>query len=218
MKDCSRHLKEAIELNTERLLLYAKLSGGETIPYSKKLIWYEQLALKGAWIFDQLGKRYQQKGIDYMKNEFVEMATASPFYEQYPAGIDFAKPLELLHFTSFMKQAKQLNKQQQFEQLVELCNMRLHQLEKQTHVYCMVRHLIESIRRMAFLIPTYEAPCEAQQLKSPMVYSQFLIRLQLMMLPKSAVFDIAIAPIQQQNIPFLYQDLPPISLGDGLLL
>jgi len=56
MNDCSRHLKEAIDLNTIRSPLYAKLSNGDTIPFSEQLIRYEKLALQGAWIFDWIGE------------------------------------------------------------------------------------------------------------------------------------------------------------------
>jgi len=192
--------------------LYAKLSNGQTTPFSKKLIRSEKFALSGAWIFDRIGDKYQRKDIAYMKNEFVEMSMVADFSPQYPDGIDFNLPLRKINLEAFCKLAKQLNAQKQFNQLVQHCTTTLEELVSQSHVYCMVRHLIESIRRVAFFIPVYEQQCKTLNIKAPTVCSQRLIWLHIIALPESEKFDIAVSSIQNKNIPFIYQDLPHIPI------
>lgn len=76
----------------------------------------------------------------------------------------------------------------------------------------MLRHLIESLGRTAYLIAQQEKLCMQLRLKAPIWYSFTLIRLHLLALKKAAQFDEAIAPIQNKGLPFIYQDLPHIEI------
>ena len=212
MQDLSRHLKEAIEINTDRMPRYAELSEGKTIPFSKKLIRYERLSLWGAWIFDRIGDKYQRQGIPYMKSEFVEMSLTPDFSPNYPEDIDYRLPLQRIDLQAFSKNLKNQIKHSDFEGIVNSSNEVLHDLEQQPHVYCMLRHIIESLRRIAFLIPIHEAKCENLKIKPPTSWSAFLIRTHRWTLNQSVKLDEAIAPIQQSGIPILFQDLPHINL------
>ena len=195
--------------------LYAKLSSGETIPYSKQLIRYEKLTLLGAKIFDGIGKRYQAKGIPYMENEFVDMSSVPDFSLHYPEGIEYYKAISLISFEMFIKTIKQMNKNEEYLDLYDHSKEMLQILESQSHVYCMVRHLIESMARIASLIPYYEQRCEILKKKPPTRYSKFLISAHLAIFNKCEKMDIAVAAIQNRNIPFLYQDLPHIPLDNN---
>ena len=86
-------------------------------------------------------------------------------------------------------------------------------MEMQKHYYCMLRHIIESIRRIAFLIPMHEQRAKELQIKAPTAYSFFLLKTHRWVLSESKKLDEAIVPIQQDGIPFLFQDLPHIGLN-----
>ena len=212
MKDLSRHLKEAIDLNTERMPLYGKLTDGVSVKYSKRLIFYERLALSGAWIFDRVGDRLQGKGVPYMKAEFVEMALTPKFSETYPAHIDYEKSLQQVDVRPFKKQIKEQTNKRDFNAVVHTCHHFLEGLNQQPHVYCMLRHLIESLGRIAFMIPVHQEKCASLNLKFPIRYSIFLLHTHRLMLNQAINFDEDIAQIQNKGIPFLYQDLPPIDI------
>ena len=93
MQNFSRHLKEAICLNLERMPRYAALTGDKSIPFSKKLIRSEKTALLGSWIFDSIGDKLQAKGVPYMKEEFVEISLVHDFSAHYPKEINFEFPV-----------------------------------------------------------------------------------------------------------------------------
>lgn len=212
MQDLSRHLRAAIEINTNRLTLYAKLSDGKTIPFSKRLIWYEKIALKGAWFFDNIGDKLQNKGIPYLKAEFVEMNEVSDFSATYPIHINYKQGLEKVNIKQYYQFLKQVLKVKNTTVIVEVCKTILQELAEQLHVYCMLRHLIESLGRTAYLIPQQEELCMQLKLKAPTWYSFTLMRLHLLALKKAVQFDEAIAPIQNKGLPFIHQDLPHIEI------
>lgn len=212
MQDLSRHLKEAIAINTERLPPYASLSDGASIPFSKKMIRYEKLSLWGAWYFDWIGDYYQERGIPYMKSEFIEMSLTPDFSPYYPPDIDFTKPLKPINIQPFSKTLKTLIRQKDYEKMVDVCHQVLHDLAEQPHVYCMLRHIVESFRRIAYLIPFHEANCQKLQIKAPTGYSIFLLKTHRWVLGQSKKMDEAIAPIQLAGVPILFQDLPHIDL------
>ena len=212
MQDLSRHLRAAIEINSNRMPLYAKLSDGKTIPFSKRLIWYEKIALKGAWFFDNIGDKLQNKGIPYLKAEFVEMNEVPDFSATYPTHINYKQGLEKVNIKQYYQFLKQALKAKNTTVIVEVCETILQELAEQPHVYCMLRHLIESIGRTAYLIPQQEKLCNQLKIKSPTLYSATLMRLHLWFLSEAAKFDETIAPIQNTGLPFIYQDLPHIEI------
>lgn len=212
MQDLTRHLQEAIEINTRRMPLYAKLSYGKTLPFSKKLIRYEKLALRAAWLFDRIGDKLQHNGIPYLKAEFVEMDEIAGFSETYPAQIKFKNNLIKVNAKKYNQALKQAMKSKNINLMVDISEKILKELDEQAHLYCMLRHLIESFGRIAFLIPQHEKLCAQLKLQSPTSYSYFLLKTHLLALKEAAKFDEAVAPIQNTGLPFIYQDLPSIKM------
>lgn len=219
MQDLSRHLKEAIALNLERMPLYADLSDGKTLPFSKKLIRSEKTLLYGAWIFDRIGDRLQEKGVPYLKDEFVEMATVPTFNPKYPAEVDYRTPIQLIDTEALMLALKKHIRTRDFEKLHTKCVTFLKtKLSEQTHVYCMLRHLLESMALISALVPVQADRCQKLGLKAPTAYSILLLHGHYWQLNKAKKMDEKVAPIQQSGIPFLFQDLPGIAIYGRQLL
>jgi hypothetical protein len=204
------HIKEAISLNKERLPLYAALTNGESARYSKKLIRQEQLALVMAMYIDARALKFQKHGINILEKEFVSMSKVPAFSPVYPPGIDHTKPLRKTEIHSFKDALKKLNASFDFVALCKLCREMIHEMADQPHVYCMYRHLLESVCRIAhFAGGTVESALNAG-MRSPAKLYRLLIGLHILMLQQAIEFDEQVAFIQVSGVPFLYQDLPSI--------
>lgn len=206
------HLLEAIALNKERLPKYARLSDGKSIRFSKKLIRYERLSIPSALVFDYIGTRFQKRGIPFIKEEFIDMSFTPEFKDTFPAGIHNEEQLILIDTTDLNKKLKVLTKQKQWETIVSTCNDFLDQLEKQPQYYCMLKHLIESLRRTAYLAPKHDKLAKEKGIKSPIKYSTLLLKSHLFLIKTCKKLDEDCAFLHHQGIPFIYQDVPPIGL------
>ncbi len=212
MKEMTQHLKEAIEINTERMPLYARLTNNKSIPFSKKLIRLERVTLLPAWYFDRKGDQLQQKGVPFIKEEFIDMALTPSFSETFPEGIPFQQKLQPTKVSPYKKEIHRLIGIKDYQGLVDISKEWLEELSSQPHVYCMLRHLIESMRRVAFLAPLHIKKCNSLQIPPPIWHIQLLLKIHLWSLKESAKADEQVAFIQNQGVPFIYQDVPPIDL------
>ena len=215
MQDFKRHIKEAINLNKDRLPQYAALTNNQSIPFSKRLINYEKLILSSAWLVDFIGDRYQTKGLPFVKEEFIDMESTNAFSATFPKHIDFQKPLIPYDFSFFSKVIKSAISNKSSEKIVEICNAVLLDLQSQAHVYNMTRHIIESLRRIAYLIPFHQLKAQELKIKPPTSYSWMFIKSHLYLLSRSINFDEKVSFIQEKGIPFIWQDLPSIDVKSG---
>ena len=215
MKDFRRHIKDAITLNEKRLPLYAQLTDNQSIPFSKQLIKYERFILMTAGIVDFIGDSFQKKGIPFIKAEFVEMSQVRNFAESFPEGIDFTTKLLELDFKKFKSQLKMAISSKDTEQVITVCNEILMILSNQSHLYNMSRHLIESIRRVAYLIPLHQSKAHKIGVKPPSFYAWILIKSHIILLNQSKTFDEQVAFIQEGGVPFIWQDLPTIGMENS---
>lgn len=214
MQNFSRHLKEAISLNLERMPKYAALTNNKSIPFSEKLIRSEKTALLGSWIFDWKGDKLQAKGVPYMKEEFVEMSLVPDFSSHYPKEIDFEISLRKLEVKSLIKNLKQQLSDRNFDKLALLSKAFIEEnLDSQPHVYCMLRHMLESMWQISTLVPVQAERCLKLALKVPTNYSILLLKAHIWKLEEARGMDEEIAPIQLAGVPFLFQDLPKIAIS-----
>src|SRR3954469_4063300 len=79
------HLREAMHINTLRMPLYGKLSGGRTISHSKRFIRYEKLAILFAKPIDWYAKRYQKAGVPIVNEDYITMEKTPEFKESLEA-------------------------------------------------------------------------------------------------------------------------------------
>lgn len=204
------HLKEAIVINSKRLPLYAKLSGGASIPISKKLIRSEKMALLVSWILDLWAKPYQKVGIPVGDAEYMSMHTLAPFQDTYPFQIgplDSFSPVDAKTLKRTLKNAFQ---KEGFQSLSLAASVELKKLEQQKGYHAMTCHILESLIRASNLAPLHEAKARALGFKSPLALSRAIVNGHFPSFQFASQIDQELAPIQARGIPMLWQDVPHI--------
>jgi hypothetical protein len=204
------HLEEALHVNLERMPLYARLTGGESERISRRLVRYERLALPLARWVDRRARPWNARGIGVVADDFVPMAGTPPFRERSaepPLPLFDFRPADARRIRRALAAALKTGG---FAGIAGALREELHALEPAPCYHCMLRHLLESMLRVATLAPVHAARAEAAGMKSPAGLSRLVLRLHLFTLGDAAKLDALAAPIQARGIPILCQDVPPI--------
>lgn len=203
------HLDEAIALNTERMPRYAALSNGDTTAISLALIGFEMVSLYAADALDARAEVWERAGVAVVCDAFVPMSLTPPFVDavEPPRAPFEARDGALLAVRLGWAYAWHGE-----ERLAAAIERELAALAAAPGQHCMLRHILESILRAAYLAPMHADQARALGLPSPAALSRDLIAAQLASLPIAAAFDRAAAPVQARGIPILCQDVPPIAL------
>ena len=205
------HIRDAIEVNRQRLPLYSRLTNGESEKVSKKFILNQHLVLPITWYVDWRARKYQRKGIPIVCMDMVSMSLTPEFRERSEVE---PQPLSEFH-TPDVKTIRQMARtaylKGSFEELSRVISIEVKRLQAIPTYHCMVRHMLESALRCSNLAPKYIEKAEQIHMKSPADLSWFLIRLHLMALGGCAELDALAGPLQAQGIPIIGQDVPPIT-------
>lgn len=204
------HLEEALRLNRERMPLYARLTGGESERISRRLIRYERWALPLARWVDRRARPYNARGIGVVADDFVPMAGTPAFRERSadaPLPLSAFRPADARRIRRALAAAL---KADGFAGVAAALRAELAALEGAPCYHCMLRHLLESMLRVATLAPAHAAAAEAAGMRSPAGLSRLVLRLHLLTLADAAKLDALAAPLQARGVPILCQDVPPI--------
>lgn len=208
--DCfQRHLREAIQLNEDRAPIYSAWSDGASEPISRDLIRAERRALAVAWWIDRRARRFQDAGVPIVCADFVSMSLTPPLEAARPdppsraarAGPD-PESLEAALVDAYGVGG--------FPAVAAAADSALDRIADSPEYHCMVRHLVESIERVARLAPRHAAAAEARGLPTTIPLSELLLRLHLYSLEDGTALDRDAAPLQQVGIPIICRDVPPI--------
>jgi hypothetical protein len=210
--EMTKHIQDAIQLNLQRMPLYSKLTDGASVQYSKFLIRQERLTLLLAQYFDRMGSKFQRKGIPIVYEEFVDMNQTPDFSPSYPTEFESLPDLQKINSTLFRKALRKTVNGFDFEKVKILCEEELESISKQPHVYCMYRHVLESMRRIAHFAPIHAENTANRGIRTTAFLSHKLLQCHLPALKKGMRLDESVAFIQTNGVPFLYQDLPTIGL------
>ncbi len=206
-----RHLREAIQLNRERLPLYSRLTQGASERISRRLIWSERLALPVAWYVDRRASRYLRAGIPLVCDEFVSMELTPGFRARSPAAPQPLTAFRAADTRDLRRAVRGSYRESGFPGVSAVLEAELRLLEEAPTYHCMLRHLLESALRIANLAPIQAARAEALGMDSPEGLSWLLLRLHLLTLADAARLDRIAAPLQAEGIPIICQDVPPIA-------
>jgi hypothetical protein len=202
------HLREALEINRARLSLYARLSGGRSVGISRRLIRSEQLLLPVAWWFDRRAEPYHRAGVRLLHDVFVAMsdAPAAPTSPGPPCRRDAPPPSS----AALRRSVGAGYVRGGWGGAAAEADRALVRLQDSRGADCMLRHLLESVRRIAEVAPAAAEASAHLGLPSPARLLNQLFRLHLWGLAPAARLDRDAYPLQREGIPILCADVPPI--------
>lgn len=204
-----RHMLDAIALNEERAPRYAALCGGASLPISRRLILTERSLLPVARWFDRRAARWEGAGIPLLESVFVPMATAPRFTGGEAAtgigtGGTAPNPVTVRRNIAASFRAGG------FEGAAAALAATIASMGANTGADCLLRHLLESARRLTVLAPRHIAAARDRGLPSPRWLLALLLRLHLWGLGAASELDARARPLQARGVPILAHDLPPI--------
>ena len=83
--------------------------------------------------------------------------------------------------------------------------------------HSLLRHMLESTARVAFLAPQYAAKAEALGIDSPVYLSVQLLKLHVNGLWAGVFLDKRAAPLQRKGVPIIANDIPPVDMSPNLM-
>ena len=205
------HMRDAIRINQARLPMYSEISQGESERISKALIRFEKVAIPGAMTIDQLALPFQKKGIPIAQEEFISMELIPDFVEQHP---DEPEPLDTFEPIDGWAMSKRLRAEYDkfgFAGVSRQAFMELAQIKGKTYHH-LIRHMLDSIRRLCMLSPKHEKLAKSLGAGSTKRISWMILESHLITLIECARIDKLAAPLQARRIPIIRQDVPHIHL------
>jgi hypothetical protein len=193
-----KHLTDAIQKNTERRTYYAGITGGKSAKLSNLLIRLEKTSLPMVMEMDHLAERFNEMGIPIMRADFISMSQVAdektpPRFER---GSTVASP-RVLHqvrewISDYRKAAAEAAEHNDFGKVAELSYRLLMNIQdtETTNkcLFCMSKHLIESIGFFAMHAAGYEEPAPGGGLQHVKGYQE-LSKGETNLLSKSFVFS-----------------------------
>ncbi|HCC06634.1 MAG TPA: hypothetical protein DEP72_00515 [Clostridiales bacterium] len=207
----SKHIKEAIDINIQRLPLYSDLTGGRSEKISSSLIFYEKIAWVVFIFLEQFARPYHRNGIPIMSEEVVSMKSIPKFSDighkdTETFFIDFkridSKDIGYKIRTAYNKDS--------FIGVAETTEEILINYNDCVRYYCLTRHLLESIVRASYLAIEYDVYAKARRIKSPALLSWIFINTLILAIGKASKIDMLAESIQAEGVPILYNDLPHV--------
>lgn len=195
------HLRESIAVNSARKKVYSAVTNGKSDRVFNKLIRSEYLALPVARFYD-----FRAHNLELFCNEFKPMnGLPDVRFDQLKIPESNFIPFEWLPHQRLLLQAV---KARDSVKMKQISLEAIYFLAATPEYHCMVRHILESIYRFAYFLPTHSPAAQKLSLE--------VIKLQLLSLKTSSQIDEWSAPLQQKGIPILCAELPP--LLDDLVL
>ena len=206
----TRHMREAIALNRERLPRYAALTEGRSKSISRRLVRSERLSLPAAMYVDRRALLFQAAGVRIVEDDFVPMHDVPEFREAFdPPDLDsYARQAP----RPLVRRLRRAWEAGDFSGLRDAAHTEIERLAGEPRFHCMLRHLLESLRRIAHLAPRHDDAARTAGVGSTRDLSTLMLRMHLWPLPASTRLDHRAAPLQAEGIPILFQDLPPIPI------
>lgn len=214
----SAHLYEAMSLNSSRASLYAAATGGDSRLISYTLLTSEALGWVMASFLELLAQPAWEAGIPVYCAEFVSMAETPQFLSHNPQT-----PPPLTGFASQDSGAIQSAIRTAYDiggypEVFKTIERQLLMIAEPSGHHCLVRHVLESLARLAYLAPQYAKMAAGKGIfPDPMTLVNINFELQLQSLRLSAALDTRAAPLQSQGVPILCRDVPPIPTRPEIL-
>lgn len=210
----AHHIQEAISANWNRTAGYARQTQGRSRYLSHTLMAVEAGTLPIAWYLDRQAAPFQRAGIPIMQLDFVSMSLTPPFSETGLAPLPPSIEYRPIPWRRWKRRILELSRARQFLALHAEIQIWVKDLEETPRFHAMVRHVLESTARIAFLAPQYERMAlRAGLTSSPVPLSQNLLWLHASSLWISNQLDNWAEPMQREGVAILQNDVPPIEMS-----
>ncbi len=206
------HIRDAIQLNKKRTQFYSTLTNGKSKIISKGLITLEYATIPISKYYDFIARKYNQAGIPLLELDFIDMKYAPEFSEEKRFPERMYSSIRRPEISLITKELKRALKADDYEQIIQISSQEISALEENRSYNCLTRHFLESVRRSAALLPYYIKASKQKGLSSPQRIVKQVIKLQLNSLILVHQLDIKAAPIQQQGVAIICQDIPHIPM------
>lgn len=206
----TEHLREAMVLNREREPLYAELSQGQSREVTEGLLRMERKLLLTAPLADLWAAPYQAAGIPLLCQDLISMSETPSFVAMNPAGPDAFSNFIPADVAALEIQLNQFYSDRAYEDLADYLDHEIEKLEKAPRYNCLVKHMLESIRRMAVLTPQHAQKAKDLGWISPEILSRLVLKTNIGLLQASLDLDIMAAPLQAKGVQIICQDVPAI--------
>lgn len=206
-----RHMSEAMTLNHARQPVYASLSGGKSNTVSEAMISFEEDLIGSASFADAVAYLFQLNGIPILCVDYVSMANTPELSKSYKNGAPDFSLFRQPDMKTMKETLTAAIEQENFALVVELTNRYIEELDKEPRFNCMVRHFLESARRVAGLAPQYQAMTRSSLVAYGVKFiSKKVLEGHVKGLDESVRIDVLAAPVQAGDLPIVCQDVPPI--------
>lgn len=213
-----RHIDDAMIINQSRAPIYRELSHGESVVVSEAMISFEKGLLRSATIADAAAFPLQVVGIPIVCVDYISMSKTPELRPTFKDGAPKMSHFSRLNLAALKETLAVAVKYDDFDRIIDVSNASIKELEKEPRFNCMVRHFLESIRRIAGLAPQYQMMAESKLVAASAKFiSKRILVGHLKALDEAAHIDLLAAPIQAQNIPIVCQDVPHIPVAPNLL-
>lgn len=204
------HVSEAMDLNKQRKTAYMKLSQGRSKDVSNALLWMEWKISLAAPLADAWSAYFQAKGIPIMCDDFVPISDTPAFQAQNPQGKDSLNNFRQPDVAKIKEKLLEFHKARAYMQMAEYADAEIIELDRVPRYNCMVKHMLESVRRMAALTPVHAQKAQEQGIRSTEPLSRTVLKSHIMFLNESAKIDELAAPLQAEGLMIVCQDVPYI--------
>lgn len=208
----SHHIREALAVNRERLPRYSKLTGGRSEIVSKKLIDSEKLVLALSPVIDLPARFWQTRDIPVICMDLVPMAGAASFEEKISLPLTVFQRLSKDSLQALVTRVRQAINLTNREGLLQV-HGEILRLKNQKDFHCMKRHILESLARSLYVLPSYEKQSAMLNLPSPKTLISLYLSSQVASLNLADEIDNLASEVQKEGVAILCNDLPPIPYG-----
>lgn len=206
----TKHVNDAITLNHERKLIYAKVSHGFSIPISDQLIALEESMGTLNMIADFWAKLYQRKGIHILCDDLVDMKQTPSLPQVLPTqDVPRIENFKYLDSKSMQNQLR-IGLDMGYLSLAEETKKIINQLADEPRFNCMTRHFLESIYIFSVHGDTYVQKIAPIYRGSLRFFLRQILNSQIHYLQQAAELDQKALSLQLAGIPILCQDVPHI--------
>lgn len=192
------HLKEGIELNEKRKVIYSEMSAGTTAAVSDTLINYEYNLIYLVKL-TRFEKKFSGLETPYFCEEFQSTPNSlPPVYQSKTPDLRSFHPIS---FSDLKRKLQKIIQSRDLSHLHTTLDQEIHRLQKEPRFNCMTRHLLESMARVSWLaLIDHQKTDAALQLLKYMPIALY----------GSKQLDVMAAEHQVSGIPILCHDLPLI--------